>query len=310
MVSWLQENGFEKYVKNFYGTIANIHNIDVNPKWIQEGITVAGGNGFGNALNQLWDPNGLCIDDNNQVIYTADSDNHRIMEWKFDATSGTVVAGGNKRGNQRNQLSFPRNVIIDQQSDSLIICDWGNKRVVRWSCRCGTNGETIISNIESCGGLAIDNNGSIYISDFNKGEVRRYEIGETYGTVVAGGNGEGNQLNQLNGPTYIFVDQNHAVYVSDKDNHRIMKWDKGATEGALVAGGHGKGDDLTQLKYPYGVFVDRLGTLYVADSWNNRIMRWPKGSTRGEIIVGGNGIGEQANQLNYPISLSFDRQSN
>ena len=34
--------------------------------------------------------------------------------------------------------------------------------------------------------------------------------------VVAGGNGKGNHLNQLNCPTYIFVDQNHSVYVSDQ----------------------------------------------------------------------------------------------
>lgn len=291
-------------------SIGDIRNIDAKAKWIENGTTIAGGNGFGNGLTQLWDPSGLFIDDDNQVIYTADSDNHRILEWKFDANNGTVVAGGNARGNGRHQLSFPRNVIVDKQRDMLIICEWGNKRVMQWPRRGSTCGETIIPNIESYGGLAIDSNGYLYISVFNKNEVQRWKIGETHGIVVAGGNGEGNRLNQLNGPTHIFVDQDQAIYVSDKDNHRVMKWEKGATEGIVVAGGYGKGDGLAQLTYPYGVTVDKLGTVYVADSWNNRIMRWPKGSTQGDIIVGKNGVGEEANQLNYPLSLAFDLKNN
>ena len=31
--------------------------------------------------------------------------------------------------------------------------------------------------------------------------------------VVAGGNGKGNQLNQLNFPTYLFVNEEQALYV-------------------------------------------------------------------------------------------------
>ena len=48
-----------------------------------------------------------------------------------------------------------------------------------------------------------------------KHEVRRYRRGETNGIVVAGGNGGGAALNQLNNPTYVCVDGEHAVYVSD-----------------------------------------------------------------------------------------------
>ena len=50
------------------------------------------------------------------------------------------------------------------------------------------------------------------------------------GVTVAGGNGQGNQLNQLNFPTYLFVDEEQAVYVSDSINHRVMKWNKGANQ--------------------------------------------------------------------------------
>ncbi|CAF1425832.1 unnamed protein product [Rotaria sordida] len=225
-------------------------------------------------------------------------------------TNGQVVAGGNGQGNRLNQLDRSTDVLIDKETDSLIICDRWNRRVVRWSRRSGTTqGEILIDNIE-CYGLAMDDQRYLYISDYVKHEVRRYQIGDKNGAIVAGGNGEGAGLNQLNIPTYIFVDQQQTVYVSDKDNHRVMKWNKGAKEGIVVAGDQDRGNARTQLSYPKGLFVDTLGTIYVADSWNHRVMRWPKGAKQGTVIAGGNGKGKGANQFNYPRGLSFDRYGN
>ncbi|CAF4902833.1 unnamed protein product [Rotaria sp. Silwood1] len=283
-------------------------NIHSNARWQQNGITVAGGNRQGNGINQLSDPLGLYVDDD-QTIYVADTSNHRIVEWKRGATSGQVVAGGNGQGSGDHQLSNPRDVIIDKERDSLIICDYSNRRVVRWPRRNGTSGETIISNID-CMGLTMDENGSLYVTDDVKDEVRRYRRGESQGTVVAGGNGSGNRLDQLSDPSYVFVDRDHSVYVSDWRNDRVMKWMEGAKQGIVVAGGQGQGNGLTQLSGPQGVVVDQLGTVYVADLGNDRIMRWPKGATQGSVIVGGNGSREQSNQLNGPIGLSFDRHGN
>ncbi|CAF4236814.1 unnamed protein product, partial [Rotaria sordida] len=210
-------------------------------------------------------------------------------------TNGQVVAGGHGEGNGLDQLNSPTDVLTDKETDSLIICDWGNDRVVRWSRRSGTTqGEILIDSI-SCYGLAMDDQRYLYISDSVKHEVRRYQIGDKNGTLVAGGNGEGAGFNQLNFPTYIFVDQQQTVYVSDDKNHRVMKWNKGAKEGIVVAGGQGYGNALTQLSYPQGLFVDTFGTIYVADSHNHRVMRWPKGAKQGTVIVGGNG------QLSVPI---------
>ncbi|CAF5174444.1 unnamed protein product, partial [Rotaria sp. Silwood1] len=93
----------------------------------------------------------------------------------------------------------------------------------------------------------MDENGSLYVTDDGKAEVRRYRKGESEGTVVAGGNGSGNRLDQLSYPRYVFVDRDHSVYVSDEINDRVMKWMEGAKQGIVVAGGQGKGSDLTQL---------------------------------------------------------------
>jgi sugar lactone lactonase YvrE len=247
----------------------------------------------------------LYVDDDD-TIYVADSGGHRIMEWKYGATSGRVAAGGNGQGNKSNQLKSPFDVIVNKERDSLIICDQANRRIVRWPRRNGTGGETIISNI-NCEGLTMDENGSLYVGDNEKHEVRRYRMGESEGTMVAGGNGKGSSLDQLNAPQYVFVDRDHSVYVSEYVNNRVTKWEEGAKEGIVVAGGQGEGNSLSQLNTPEGVVVDRLGTVYVVDQGNNRIMRWRKGDTQGSVIVGGRG---QSNQLSYPHGLSFDRHGN
>ena len=66
------------------------------------------------------------------------TENHRIVEWKNGAINGQIVAGGNGKGNRNDQLNCPTNVIVDKENDSLIICDYGNRRVVRWPRRNGT----------------------------------------------------------------------------------------------------------------------------------------------------------------------------
>ncbi|CAF3785468.1 unnamed protein product [Rotaria sp. Silwood1] len=237
----------------------------------------------------------------------ADCANHRIIRWKIGDMSGQVVAGGRGNGNQFDQLCCPSDMLVDDETNSLIICDRKNRRVVRWPQSCDTTqGEVLLDNI-TCRGLAMDDQRYLYISDSDNDEVRRYQIGDKNGILIAGGHGKGDGFSQLDEPTYVFVDRQQTIYVSDCNNHRVMKWDKGATEGTVIAGGQGEGIGLKQLWYPQGLFVDTSGTLYVADSWNDRVMCWPKGAKQGTVIVGGNGEGERANQLNNPIGVFLDR---
>ncbi len=277
-------------------------------QWIQNGVIVAGGNENGCELYQLWRPSSICIDDD-QNVFVVDQANNRIVKWKPGATEGSIVVGSNGSGSSENQLSSPNDVLIDKQADSFIISDSGNKRIVRWAPTGGTVGETIISNID-CKGLTIDENGSIYVTDNEKHAIRRYDIGGTEGTIVAGGNGAGDRLDQLDNPASVFVDQNYSVYVSDENNHRVTKWEDGSIQGIVVAGGHGQGSSLSQLNFPQGIIVDQSGTVYVADHLNDRVMRWFKGATEGEVVVGNNGSGAETNQVSHPNGLAFDTKGN
>ncbi|CAF1413516.1 unnamed protein product, partial [Rotaria sordida] len=286
-----------------------IPNIPVNTQWTQNGVTVAGGNGHGYATNQLNWPWGIFVDDDQSMII-ADCNNARIVQWKMGDKNGQVVTDGYSPEDGLNQSGCKPDVLIDKETNSLIICDPTNRRVVRWSRLSDTTqGEIVLDNID-CWALAMDDQKYLYISDMVKHEVRRYQMGDKNGTLVAGGSGRGKDFNQLSGPIQIFVDRKQAVYVSDNSNHRVIKWNKGATEGIVVAGDQGQGQAVTQLASPRGLFVDMLDTVYVVDMGNHRVMRWPKGAKHGTIIVGGNGPGEEANQLDNPVGLSFDQRSN
>ena len=277
-------------------------------RWQTNAVTVAGGQGEGEAMHQLCGPRGLSVDED-QTVYVADSLNHRIVAWKLGAITGEVVAGGNGEGNRLDQLNRPSDVIVDRRTDTLLICDAGNRRVMRWPRGSPSRHQPeIVIDGRACRALTIDDQGALYVSDNEKHEVRRYDQGgATKGTVVAGGRGEGGDFNQLSFPNHLFVDTQGNLYVSDMNNHRVMKWMKGAGGGLVVAGTYGWTEGATDLMLTTGVWVDGHEHVYVLDQGNHRVIRWEKGTVHGTVVAGGNGEGGEANQLFFPEGLSFDR---
>lgn len=208
------------------------------------GVTVAGGNGQGNAANQLNSPSDVFVAANGE-IYVADWVNQRVQKFPANSTSATngiTVAGGNGAGSAANQFQLPRHIYVDNNSN-LYVVDRDNHRIQKFPA-----GSTSATN----------------------------------GVTVAGGNGAGSTANQLNQPQSLHIDNNGNLYVADKNNNRIQKFPAGstsATNGVTVAGGNGAGSTAAQFNYPIGVFVNNNGELYVADISNNRIQKFPAGST-------------------------------
>ncbi len=64
----------------------------------------------------------------------------------YNAITGQIVAGENR---QETQLNDSQHVIIDQETNSLIINDYGNRQVMRCSHQKKTNEEMIILDIDS-----------------------------------------------------------------------------------------------------------------------------------------------------------------
>ncbi|CAF1013508.1 unnamed protein product [Adineta steineri] len=288
--------------KQLFSSIDN--NIDII--WIQNGITVAGGYRPTSKLDGFNSPSSIYIDDDDQTMYIGDSGNSRVVEWKYGAKIGQVVAGGNGMGSQMNQFKSLIDVVFDKKNNVFITCDYDNKRVVQWFRENLTDQQILIPDI-FCRGLAMSNDGLLYVSRWGKDDVIRWKLGEKDGETVAGGN----ELDQLSWPLSIFVDQDHSVYVTDGGNAdgRVTKWLKDTKFGIVVAS-QGEVNSPIQSFEPSAVFVDHLDNTYVADSRNHRIIRWLNASRKGDIIVGGNGKGNRSNQLSNPSDLSFDRYGN
>ncbi|CAF1621326.1 unnamed protein product [Rotaria magnacalcarata] len=98
--------------------------------------------------------------------------------------------------------------------------------------------------------------------------------GAKEGIAVAGGQGAGSALTQLNYPYEIFVDTLCTLYVADSRNRRVMRWTQGAKQGTVIVGENGIGARANQLNYPYGLSFDLRGNLYVADAENHRVQRF------------------------------------
>ncbi|HEX5151042.1 MAG TPA: Calx-beta domain-containing protein [Parafilimonas sp.] len=127
--------------------------------------------------------------------------------------------------------------------------------------------------------------------------------------AVAGNNGLGGALNQLQYPRAICFDDQDNLYVADGWNARVMKWAPGATEGVVVAGGNGQGSAANQLNYPTGVCVDKQGNIYVADNSNYRVQKWAPGATAGVTVAGGNTYSQNLSFI-QPWSIFIDDANN
>ncbi|CAF4126273.1 unnamed protein product [Adineta steineri] len=96
-------------------------------KWKQNAITVAGGNGQGQQLNQLSQPFGIFID-KKKNIFIVDSFNGCIIKWKHNAKQGQIIAGGNGEGNRMDQLNQPKDRSVDLQIHAISLVDYADMR--------------------------------------------------------------------------------------------------------------------------------------------------------------------------------------
>ncbi len=300
---------------NNYIADARNHRIQKWTPGATQGITVAGGNGWGSAANQLNSPQGVYVDSNGN-IFVADYWNNRIQKWTPGATQGITVAGGNGYGSAANQLSWPSGVYVDSNGN-IFVADYWNNRIQKWTpgatqgiTVAGGNGSGSAANqFNDPQGVYVDSNGNIFVADESNHRIQKWTPGASQGITVAGGNGSGSAANQVISPRGVYVDSNGNIFVADYWNDRIQKWAPGATQGTTIAGGNGRGSAANQLSSPQGVYVDSNGIVFVADYGNNRIQKWTIGATQGITVAGGN-YPSAANQLNSPNGIYVDTNGN
>ncbi len=256
-------------------------------------------------------------------LYIADSVHNRIRE--VNATTGiiTTVAGDGNAGITGDgglatsaNLNFPAGLAIDG-AGNLYIAD-SNIHVIRRVDAVtgiittvagvignpgytGDGGAATSAELNTPEGIALDNNGNLYIADSLNNCIR--EVNATTGiiTTVAGNgtadfSGDGGLATaaELNNPLGVAVATTGDFYIADTSNNRIREVN--ATTGIIttVAGngtaGYTASDDANintsapgaqataaKLNKPVGIAIDPAGNLYIADSTNNRVRKVTNG---------------------------------
>ena len=185
-------------------------------------------------------------------------------------------------------FSDPFGVVIGSDG-TLYISDAGDSNRIRKLTREGTlltvAGEKegfadgIPASFNTPSGLALDDEGNLYVADTGNNRIRKVTTEGVVSTVA--GNGSAGYVDgpasaaEFNGPIGVAVDSQKNIYVADTYNDRIRKI---TADGVVstVAGSAGPGyrdgpASNTQFDTPCGVVIKTDGTLIVADTGNGKL---------------------------------------
>ena len=159
------------------------------------------------------------------------------MVYEFNASSGTILVGGQGVGTNSTQLNTPMGLYFDSLSNSLIIANCYANNIVR--SRLNTsNWELVVGNINGSYGytsselwypqdVTLDPMGNIYVADTGNQRIQFFSVGQSNGITVAGITGTtGNTSTLLKSPYGVTLGNQLNLYVSDSANHRIQKFQR------------------------------------------------------------------------------------
>jgi len=148
----------------------------------------------------------------------------------------------------------------------------------------GDGGAATSAQLYEPAGVAVDNNGNLYIADYDNQVIRKVSGGiiTTFAgnyALSCGFSGDGGPATsaQLCSPNDVAVDAAGNLYIDDYSNLRIRKVDTTGRISTFAGNGSGgyQGDGglavETSLYYPQSVAVDSAGDVLIADLDNERI---------------------------------------
>ncbi len=189
----------------------------------------------------------------------------------------------------------------------------------------GEGGLAIQAQLSTCGAVAVDSAGNIYIGD--KDRIEKVDpssgiINTIAGTGILGYNGDSIPAStaQLNWASFLSFDQAENIYISDGQNNRIRKID--ANTGLIstyagngIQGSDGDGGVATMAKIAVGKTAwDVYGNMYVGDLYKIRKVS-PSGiitTIAGTGLPGATGEGVPAISTNIgiPHGITTDMYGN
>lgn len=165
--------------------------------WETTGIVVAGGHGKGSGYNQLDSSYGIHVD-SNHTLFIADYNNNRIVKWEKDQLSGVVYAHGRCESGNINELCSP-SAMTSSKDGTLFVAvqndTYGGIITVKNGL---VSKEALITANTSFYGIVLDDSEQyLYLGHHRTHSVVKYRIDGTSVSTVAGKNGRGSRLDQL-----------------------------------------------------------------------------------------------------------------
>lgn len=235
------------------------------------------------------------------VVFVADTGNHVIRRIEPDGSVSTLAgvaghAGATDGPSAVARFNGPRALAVEA-SGSLLVADTGNHALRRVSPSgwvttvAGVPGSAGLSDgtgpaarFRLPGGIAIDAEGTAFVTDTGNHTVRRMMPGGAVTTLAGepgnpgGGNGFGRNA-QFSSPAGIGIDRSGRLVVADTFNHSVRLIDTGplftvSTLAGLADAGSTDGTLATaRFSLPTGLVVDGEGLIYVSDAGSHTIRR-------------------------------------
>ena len=275
------------------------------------------------------------------TVYVADTGNSTIRAitpaGEVDTLAGRPGAHGSADGTGGDaRFSGPIGVAVDG-AGNVFVSDTSNATIRKIAAggvvttlagRPGmagnTDGTGAAARFARPGGMAIDGDGNLYVSD-NDTLIRKVTPGGVV-TTLAGrripGSADGAaQFAQFNQPKGVAVDASGTVYVADSGNNTIRQIARDGTVttlagAALVTGSADGAASTARFNHAAGIAVDPSGALFVADTFNHTV-RQVAARTRevttlaGEAPAFGYADGHAgAARFARPLGIAFDGASN
>jgi sugar lactone lactonase YvrE len=275
-------------------------------------------------------------------IYFTDSWNNRVRRIGTDrmvtTLAGTGEAGfsGDNGSALDAKLNCPHGIAVDDQGN-VYVSDSGNARVRKITPSgiistiagtgqvgfSGDDGPAASAQFNFPRGLALHEDGNLYIADSLNFRIRKIDLQGTISTVAGmgahGNSGDGGLAIEatIGLVQSISIDSAGHIIFADVYNHCVREITPGGNISSISGGGFGSAGDggpaaSAQFRFPHGLVADSQGRIFIADSGNHRIRMIDTNgivtTVAGTGTAGFSGDGAAATwaQMDYPYAVALD----
>lgn len=243
----------------------------------------------------IYPTTGMAVDASGN-LYFAEA-NSNVIKMYTPAGQATIIAGSGNSGSANGRgtaasFYFPSALAIDAANNIYVadaanniireIDPQGNVSTIAGSGAIGfADGMNTSASFNFPQGIAVDNNGNVYVADTGNDLIRKISPGGMVSTLagkVAKGNNNGTGAEALfNIPQGLTVDSQGNIYVADAGNNLVRKVTPTGVVTTLAGSGYAMSADGTgtqaSFNFPDALTIDKTGNIYVTEAFSGNVRK-------------------------------------